>query len=884
MKNSFLLLFSFFCIIHYTPLKAQYCTTSYSNTTDEWIENVSFNTINNTTTQEGAGSYGDYTSLTTTLTQGNTYTLSVTFNSSYSQYMTAWIDWNGDNDFTDTGEEYPLCSGTSSPSTHSVNVFVPGTSILGSTRMRITTAEFSAPTPCGNDTYGEAEDYSLHIIAGVPMSFVSSTVQQPTTTSVFANAANQEIIKIVVVTSGYSNPLNVTEFKIRTDGSSNYSNDISDVSIWYTGANSNFTTTNQFGLTNSTPSAPGNDMVFSGNQGLLNDTNYFWVSYSISNTAIIGNVVDALCRNILIGGTTRTPSVQNPVGSRPIMAGCLYTLSLFDGYGDGWNGASLNVNVNGVPVLLNVDVPNPPGDTAVYNFMASTGDNITTVFNSGSFDTECSYKITNPNGAYVLSDGTNGVPSGATAVADCSSFPAYTTNGNTFQTGTDCFVLTEASSNQSGSVWYNYQVDLNNDVLIGFNIYLGTNDGGADGMAFVFQGDCTASGGDGGTMGYGGITPSVEVEFDTYQNIVAPQNFSDISTDHIAILSNGDPDHASVNSLSAPVSLGNIEDGVWHSVSVSWTTATTTLSVIVDGSSVISYTGDIVTNIFGGTSNVFWGFTAGTGTFNNLQEVCVTNYPAVSFQLTDTAICSGDSILLDVGAGANSYTWTPNNGTINNSSIHNPVFSPTTTTLYTVLIEDACGNTIQDNVLITVQNCSLPIELLYFDAQKKDNKKVQLHWATSSEINNDYFTIMRSKDSYTWENIEMIDGAGNSNYIINYEEWDKNPFSGISFYKLKQTDYDGHESFSDIVSVYFEGEDKYTAFYNYQQNGIYVSIPNTNVESQIQLIDDIGRLVYSTRVKGSRTHIISEKLTQGIYILLIYTKEGIQYKKKIFSK
>lgn len=98
----------------------------------------------------------------------------------------------------------------------------------------------------------------------------------------------------------------------------------------------------------------------------------------------------------------------------------------------------------------------------------------------------------------------------------------------------------------------------------------------------------------------------------------------------------------------------------------------------------------------------------------------------------------------------------------------------------------------------------LPVELLYFDGRLNKNKKVDLTWATASEINNDYFNIERSQDGKNWETIDRVEGAGNSNQKLNYQTKDSNPYEGVSYYRLKQTDFDGSFEYSNIVSINYE--------------------------------------------------------------------------------
>jgi len=150
-----------------TDVSKAYCPSTYSNTTDDWITNVTFHTIDNSTSQDGANSYGDYTYQLTGLLAGNTYILSVSFSSgSFTQHVRAWFDWNDDDDFLDDGETYYLGDGNST--TLSISITVPLSAEPGLSRMRIIEQYNADPGwdhPCDphSTIYGETEDYSIHI-------------------------------------------------------------------------------------------------------------------------------------------------------------------------------------------------------------------------------------------------------------------------------------------------------------------------------------------------------------------------------------------------------------------------------------------------------------------------------------------------------------------------------------------------------------------------------------------------------------------------------------------------------------------------------------------------------------------------------------------------
>lgn len=143
-----------------------YCSTSYSNLTDDYISNVQLNTINNTS---GSTNYSDFTSMSTELTPGLTYpvSVSVTVNGSWIQNCFVWVDWNNNCSFNDTGEALDLGQTPGTSGTHILtgNLVVPAGAAGGLYRMRVAERYSSDPGPCDIATYGEAEDYNITIPA-----------------------------------------------------------------------------------------------------------------------------------------------------------------------------------------------------------------------------------------------------------------------------------------------------------------------------------------------------------------------------------------------------------------------------------------------------------------------------------------------------------------------------------------------------------------------------------------------------------------------------------------------------------------------------------------------------------------------------------------------
>lgn len=142
------------------------CYTNCSGP-DDWITNVTFNTINNTTIEEGCPcSYGDYQTMSTTVGLGDIHPLSVSFSSSgFTQYVSAWIDWNQDFVWDEATERYDLGSGADTTLTG--DIAVPAGAALGCTSMRVVEAWNSlADDSCSDGTsYGETEDYTVCVVA-----------------------------------------------------------------------------------------------------------------------------------------------------------------------------------------------------------------------------------------------------------------------------------------------------------------------------------------------------------------------------------------------------------------------------------------------------------------------------------------------------------------------------------------------------------------------------------------------------------------------------------------------------------------------------------------------------------------------------------------------
>jgi PKD repeat protein len=145
-----------------TVSEKPYCTSQGNTYSMEWIARVQVDAMDNAS---GAASYTDFTSITCNLSGGDTVNVSLTpgfSGSTYTEYWKIWIDYNGDHDFEDPGEEVFSGYG-SSPVT---GTFTVSSGIDVVTRMRVSMKYAAYPTPCETFTYGEVEDYTANIVSG----------------------------------------------------------------------------------------------------------------------------------------------------------------------------------------------------------------------------------------------------------------------------------------------------------------------------------------------------------------------------------------------------------------------------------------------------------------------------------------------------------------------------------------------------------------------------------------------------------------------------------------------------------------------------------------------------------------------------------------------
>lgn len=183
---------------------------------------------------------------------------------------------------------------------------------------------------------------------------------------------------------------------------------------------------------------------------------------------------------------------------------------------------------------------------------------------------------------------------------------------------------------------------------------------------------------------------------------------------------------------------------------------------------------------------------------------------------------------------------------------------------------------------------SLPIELLSFEANLNDRAEVELDWATALEINNDYFTVERSADGIEFEEILQVPGAGNTSIMHTYTALDAEPLSGLSYYRLKQTDFDGTYTYSKLAAVNLQKVGAEASMIVYPNP----SFGNINVQAKgvlgmvsIMVTDMQGRTIYLQHLKieeeGQPVALDLESMLTSGYYQVTMIGSGIKLVEKI---
>jgi hypothetical protein len=850
-------------------IRADYCTVTNTSGNSNCISNVSFNSLNYTTTCTGG--YNNYTTTggtaTTIVKKSGRYNLSVTIGGTSNSGV--WIDWNDDGSFT--ASEFTLIgSGTG---TFTVPITVPCESVTGSVRMRVravtSTTSLAGGSACLSFSNSESEDYQISINDSPATYIYSSAVQQSGTVAPTRN--NREILRVPIVTHGCGTAI-LSRLDFTTSGTTNTSG-LVQATLFSTGTSSVFNayTAKQV----STVAFPAGPFSFFVNDTLVNnDTTNYWLTYDL-NSATIGNVFDATLNQVEVSGVTRIPSVSNPAGNVIVQAAMTYmgsevfqkdTSKVVQGSSDNVIlGLRVITSSTGAPMVLNqlnFDATGTTDTSDIRNIKVyftgkdSTFRNTTMFGNTlgrlpgGGYakgfsiqgnspllnDTNyfwLTYDIApaaslnnfmNASISNIIVEGAPNIPSvpypigrrqiraeycipGASNTSPCT-ISSFTAINSVATTGG----ITNINNLTSGcnTTYYNYYpsqvltVKQNETVQITLaNISAGTDaakvwiDYNQDGLFTNEEISLAASGAD--------FTGKITIPCNAATGLTR-MRVRNARNATAATLT-------SCATLGTTLAAGETEDYVVNILAASSTTYTSSTAIQQKTTAIPGALNVPILRIPVKITGCQGSFTARdfrfstSGSTNNSDILMAKLYRTGNNPVFNTSK-PVDSVYAPVGQFSFMATDSlENNDTTNYWLVYDIAASASTANVLDAIFDSVfIDNQYRKPTISNPSGAvSLPVKLMMFNAYK-DQSNVLLLWTTAGEQNNKGFEAERSVDGRSFTQTgKFIEGAGNSSVAISYNFTDTKPFeatnSAILYYRLKQVDFDGTASFSNIIKV-----------------------------------------------------------------------------------
>jgi hypothetical protein len=207
-------------------------------------------------------------------------------------------------------------------------------------------------------------------------------------------------------------------------------------------------------------------------------------------------------------------------------------------------------------------------------------------------------------------------------------------------------------------------------------------------------------------------------------------------------------------------------------------------------------------------------------------------------------------------------------------------------TANTALALDAAGNNIrfnQSNTVIIARReflgplAAIPVEFHSFELQRNGRDGVNVNWTTASELNNDYFVVMRSTDAINFEEVARVKGAGNSTQLNSYKVTETNLKPATYYYRIKQVDVDGKFAYSPVRSINLNEDLKVNVanvFPNPFNTEINIAVNVATATSiQVNVVDINGKLVLTKNISSNdglnELQIPTSQLVNGVYFIQI---------------
>lgn len=167
-----------------------------------------------------------------------------------------------------------------------------------------------------------------------------------------------------------------------------------------------------------------------------------------------------------------------------------------------------------------------------------------------------------------------------------------------------------------------------------------------------------------------------------------------------------------------------------------------------------------------------------------------------------------------------------------------------------------------------------PVEMTYFDARALRSVGIELSWRTESELNNEGFEIQRaSASALDWEVIGFVNGQGTTFVPQEYQFVDEDPLDGINYYRMRQIDFNGDFTYSDVEAIDHGGETPVAVWPTWAKDFLFVKVVD-DLELpdiyQVEIFDMVGKKVLHHNHESSVIEISS--LPAGQYIASVFFK------------
>lgn len=179
----------------------------------------------------------------------------------------------------------------------------------------------------------------------------------------------------------------------------------------------------------------------------------------------------------------------------------------------------------------------------------------------------------------------------------------------------------------------------------------------------------------------------------------------------------------------------------------------------------------------------------------------------------------------------------------------------------------------------------LPVTFLDFYVEVL-NGNANVFWSTSEELNNDFFSVQRSLNGQVWETIGYVPGAGTTNQTQLYQFTDQSPIPGTSYYRIKQHDFGGASSYTELRRIYFEESSlAFKLLPNPSDKEVRLSFRGALEDFQhFEMVNGFGQIIFSGEVDQQEIVINTSRTAQGVYIVRVHTKAGVLSERVIIER